>query len=139
MRTFIIFFLGLLLNFTLYSQVTFDSGETFYTDSSATILCNGKFKKYYPGHILKNSLNFLNGKLNGECNEYFEDGIIKTSKHYVDGYLDGIVVEYYQELNVMQSKSHYSKGVLDGECILYDQVGEITNRLFYNNGILQKQ
>jgi antitoxin component YwqK of YwqJK toxin-antitoxin module len=138
MKTFIILVIGLIFNSILYSQISFDGGETFYTDSSATTLCNGKYKKYYHGHILKSSLNFLNGKLNGECNEYYEDGIIKTSKHYIDGYLDGIVVEYYQELNVMQSKSHYSKGVLDGESILYDQVGEITNKLFYVNGVLQK-
>ena len=138
MKTIIIFFLGLLINSTLYSQVTFDSGETFYTDSTQSTLCHGKYKKFYPGHILQYSHSFTNGKLNGECNEYYEDGIIKSSKHYIDGFLDGIVVEYYQELNVMQSKSHYSKGVLDGESILYDQVGEITNKLFYINGVLQK-
>lgn len=135
-----IFLIGsfLILNFFSISQVSFDNGQTFYTDSSKTTLCHGKYRKYYSGLNLKSSTSFLNGKMHGEYHEFFENGLMKISIHYIDGLYDGEVIEFYPELNEMKSKFHYSKGIKNGEAIYYDEVGEITKKELYVNGVLKE-
>ena len=79
MKTSILLFLGILFSSYSFSQVSFDNGETYYTDSSETVLCNGKFRKFYSGFNIKSSATYSNGKLHGEYVEHYTNGLIKNS------------------------------------------------------------
>ena len=137
MRTIFLLFLGIFFNSTLFSQVTFDNGETYYTDSTETVLCNGKFRKFYSGFNIKSSATYSNGKLHGEYVEHYTNGLIKSTMHYSNGLLNGEVVEYYPEINIMKTKFHYTNGLKNGECTTYDEVGEVILKQIYVNGVLQ--
>ena len=138
MKTSILLFLGVLFSSYSFSQVSFDNGETYYTDSSETVLCNGKFRKFYSGYNIKSSASFKAGKLNGDFHEYFENGLTKTAAHYKLGLLDGEYAEYYPEINVMKFKTHYLMGVKHGEETTFDEVGEKIKSVFYENGVLKE-
>jgi len=138
MKTVLLLFFGLFFNSILYSQVTFDDGETFYTDSTETVLCHGKYRKFYSGLILKSSENFVKGKLSNESHEFFENGLMKSNYSYKNGLLDGFSLEYFPGLDQIKSKIQYSKGLKNGEAISYDEIGEISETLMYVDGVLQK-
>ena len=138
MKTTILLFLGILFNSYIFSQVSFDNGETYYTDSSETVLCNGKFRKFYSGYKIKSSASFKAGKLNGDFHEYFENGLTKISTHYKLGLLDGEYIEYYPEINEMKLKTHYVNGVKHGKETTYDEVGEEIKTVNYENGVLKE-
>ena len=126
------------LTFSAFSQITFDRGATFYTDSSKTTLCNGKFRKFYPGYKIKMSTNYLNGKLEGESTEHFENGQVKILLHFKNGLLDGEAIEYYPETLLMKSKFIFSNGLKNGECFLYKENGDVLERKVYTNDVLQR-
>lgn len=137
MKVFNIFFFICLSSYG-FNQVSFDDGKTFYTDSSQTTLCNGKFRAFYPGFKLKSSTTYLDGKLHGELVEYYQDSKIKAKVNYVNGLLDGESVEYYPETNVMKSKFHFTSGLKNGVCTTYDEHGEILEEKIFVNGIPKK-
>jgi antitoxin component YwqK of YwqJK toxin-antitoxin module len=136
--TTLLFFFMFILNSSLFSQISYDNGSTFYTDSSQTMLCNGKFRKFYPGLKIKSSTSFLKGKLDGESIEYFENGQVFTSLNYSNGLLEGEALEFYPETLVIKSKFHFSKGLKNGECITYDESGDIVEKLNFINGVIQE-
>ena len=138
MKATILLFLGILFSSFSFSQVTFDNGETYYTDSSETVLCNGKFRKFYSGYRIKISASFKAGKLNGDFHEYFENGLTKISAHYKLGLLEGEFTEYYPEINEMKFKTNYANGVKHGKETSYDEVGEEIKSVFYENGVLKE-
>ena len=138
MKITILLFLGILFSSYSISQVTFDNGETYYTDSSETVLCNGKFRKFYPGYKIKSSASFIAGKLNGDFHEYFENGLTKISAHYKLGVLEGEFTEYYPELNEIKLKTHYLNGIKHGLETTYDEVGEEIKTVNYEYGNLKE-
>lgn len=138
MKVFVIFFFTCLSSLYGFGQVSFDDGKTFYTDSSQTTLCNGKFRAFYPGFKLKSSTTYLDGKLHGELIEYYQDSKIKAKVNYVNGLLDGESIEYYPETNVIKSKFHFTNGLKNGECTTYNEQGEILEKKFFVNGIPEK-
>lgn len=123
--------------FSAFSQISFDNGHTFYTDSSQTRLCDGKFRAFYPGYKLKSSTTYSKGKLNGELIEYYEDGRIKAKVNYLNGLLNGESIEYYPDTNVLKSKFHFLNGLKNGECIIYTESGEIDKSYVYLNDVIQ--
>lgn len=135
MKSFYFFLFACLLSFNSFAQVSFDNGKTYYTDSTETILCNGKFRAFYPGFKLKSSTSYLNGKLHGEMIEYYEDGKTKAKVSYLDGLLDGEAIEYYPETGVLKSKFHFTNGLKNGECITYNEQGEILEQKIFENGV----
>ncbi len=138
MKTTIILFLGILFSSYSFSQVSFDNGETYYTDSTETVLCNGKFRKFYTGYKIKSSASFKNGKLNGDFHEYFENGLTKIYAHYKMGLLEGEYTEYYPQINEMKLKTHYVDGIKHGLETTYDEVGEEIKTVNYVNGQLKE-
>lgn len=120
------------------SQVTFDNGETYYVDSSETILCNGKFRKFYPGFKIKSSTNYSKGKLNGESIEYFENGQTKSIINYSNGIINGEATEFYPETLVIKSKFTFLNGMKNGEFITYKENGEVLEKRVYVNDVLQE-
>lgn len=135
MKVFVVFFFASLSSFCTFGQVSFDGGKTFYTDSSQTTLCNGKFRAFYPGFKLKSSTTYVDGKLHGEFVEYYQDSKIKAKVNYVNGLLDGESVEFYPETNAMKSKFHFTNGLKNGECTTYNEQGEILEQKIFVNGI----
>ena len=135
MKVSIVFFFTSLFIFNSFGQVSFDDGKTFYTDSTETTLCNGKFRAFYPGFKLKSSTTYLNGKLNGESIEYYLDGNVKAKFNYLNGVLDGEAVEFYPVTNVMKSKFHFTNGLRNGDCISYNEQGEIVEQKIFVNGV----
>lgn len=133
----ILFLFFCFLNFSAYSQISFDNGVTFYTDSSKITLCNGKFRKFYPGFKIRTSTNYLNGKLDGECIEYYENGQVKILLNFKNGVLDGEEIEYYPETLLMKSKFVFTNGLKNGECFLYKENGDVLERKMYVNDVLQ--
>ena len=133
------FFFILSIEATVFSQVSFDDGKTYYTDSSQTRLCEGKFRAFYPGYKLKSSTTYAKGKLNGELIQYYEDGKIKAKVNYLNGLLEGEPIEYSPDTNVLKSKFHFSNGLKNGECTTYTETGEVDKTFIYLNDVVQKQ
>ncbi len=127
-----------LLSTSLFSQVSFDDGNTFYTDSSQTTLCNGKFRTFYPGFKQKTSTNYVEGRLHGEFIEYYADGKVKAKFTYVNGQVDGEALEFYPETGIVKSRFNYSNGLKNGECVFYDEKGDITERKVFVKGVIQQ-
>jgi len=138
MKAFIFLLLVFFFNLPIFAQVSLDHGATFYTDSTETILCNGKFRKFYPGYIIKSSISFKAGKLHGEYHEYFENGLSKITAHYNAGLLEGEYIEYYPELNEIKLKTHSLNGVKHGLETTYDEVGEEIKTVNYEYGNLKE-
>jgi antitoxin component YwqK of YwqJK toxin-antitoxin module len=120
-----------------YSQVTFDGGVTFYTDSSETTLCSGKFRKFYPGYKLRSTATYEKGQLNGESIEYDKEGNITAKIYYLNGKLEGESVEYYPATTILKSRFNYSKGEKHGECFTYNETGEVIDKRVFENGVLK--
>jgi len=120
-----------------FSQLSFDNDNTFYTDSSQTVLCNGKFRKFYSGYKIRSSSTYLNGKLSGETVEYFIDGQVKMKINYLNGQFEGESLEYYPETSILKSKFFFSNGLKNGECFTYDEKGEVFQKWNFLNGVIQ--
>lgn len=135
MKFFYIFLFACLFSINAFSQVSFDGGKTFYTDSTETTLCNGKFRAFYPGFKLKSSTTYLNGKLNGEMIEYYQDSKVKAKVNYLNGLLEGEALEYYPETNILKSKFNFTNGLKNGECITYNEQGGIVEQKIFVNGV----
>jgi uncharacterized protein len=135
---YLLFCLGFSTFFSFcYGQVTFDGGNTYYVDSSQSILCNGKFRTFYPKFKLKTSTNYENGKMAGEFVEYFPDGKIKAQFNYKDNLIEGEAVEYYPEEGILKSKYHFLHGEKHGICIDYNEMGELIESKNYVNGVAE--
>jgi len=132
---FLLFFIS--TNFSTFGQISFDNGVSFYTDSSKSTLCNGVFRKFYPGFKIKTITNYVNGKLEGECIEYFVNGQIKNKLNFKDGLLDGEIVEYYEETMVIKSKYTFVNGLKNGESISYNSSGEVVEKKLFVNDVIQ--
>lgn len=120
-----------------FSQISFDNGITFYTDSTETTLCTGKFRKFYPGYKIRSTATYEKGQLNGESIEYDKEGNITAKIYYLNGKLEGESLEYFPGTNVLKSKFNFSKGEKHGECISYSETGEILELTVFENGKLK--
>ena len=120
-----------------YSQVTFDNGVTFYTDSSETTLCTGKFRKFYPGYKLRSTATYEKGQLNGESIEYDKEGNITAKIYYLNGKLEGESIEYFPGTTVLKSRFNYSKGEKHGECCTYSETGDVVEKWVFEHGVLK--
>ena len=120
-----------------FSQISFDNGVTFYTDSSETTLCTGKFRKFYPGYKLRSTATYEKGQLNGESIEYDKEGNITAKIYYLNGKLEGESIEYFPGTTVLKSRFNYSKGEKHGECCTYSETGEVVEKWVFEHGVLK--
>lgn len=125
------------LNFSSFGQISFDNGVSFYTDSSKSTLCNGVFRKFYPGFKIRTVTNYVNGKLEGECIEYFANGQVKNQLNFKNGLLDGEIIEYYEETLVIKNRYIFVNGLKNGESISYNPNGEVLEKKLFVNDVLQ--
>ena len=131
------FLIFLSVNHSTFGQISFDNGLTFYTDSSKTNLCNGVFRKFYPGFKIRTMTNYLDGKLEGECIEYFINGQIKNQLNFKNSLLNGEIIEYYEETLVIKNRYIFVNGLKNGESFSYNTNGEVLERKIFVNDILQ--
>ncbi len=97
---------------------------------------NGEKIIYYPGtEIVKQSVEYKNGKKNGYLREFFRDGSLKASQRYVNDTLTDTTVVYYE--NKQLKTFHVYKNKVKSGCWRdYNKNGQLVSELFFKNGLL---
>lgn len=106
---------------------------------------------YYLNGMLRQSINFVNGKEQGIAKEYDKNGNVITLMEYKKGYLiskekvnrynydslmQGKWVEFYANGN-LKSEGNYTTGIKNGYFKEYDFDGNLLSVVKYVNGVLQ--
>ncbi len=84
---------------------------------------------------IKETAQYLDGKLNGANNYYYDNGKQKIISNYKNDNLDGTYL-FYNELGALQQNKRFKDGKLDGLYTSYQSVGEklIESKAVYSNG-----
>ncbi|MBL7931439.1 MAG: hypothetical protein JNL60_06040 [Bacteroidia bacterium] len=91
---------------------------------------------YYPGtEIVKQSVQYKNGKKNGYFKEYFRNGSLKASQVYLNDTLNDTTLIYYE--NKRLKTFHTYKNKLKHGCWRdYNKEGKLISELFFKDGML---
>jgi antitoxin component YwqK of YwqJK toxin-antitoxin module len=89
---------------------------------------------YYPGtEIIKQSVQYKNGKKNGYLKEYYRDGKLKASQYYRNDTLNDTTVMYHP--NGKLKLIHIYKNTLKHGCWRdYNKEGKLYSELFFKEG-----
>lgn len=123
---------------------------------------HGKQVAYYPNGVIKLEVLYANGVLNGAKKAFHENGDLILSAQYREGRLEGEVFHkrldgleevqcykdnhpdgvwrlYYPEHplfgRVKALEASFSKGLLQGEYLEYNQAGQLSFSVFYDKGL----
>jgi antitoxin component YwqK of YwqJK toxin-antitoxin module len=69
----------------------------------------------------------------GKCEEFYPDGQLKESKNFVDGKLHGKVFSYHKNGKVKEEKE-YDMNFQVGEMIMFTSKGEVKYHALYERG-----
>jgi antitoxin component YwqK of YwqJK toxin-antitoxin module len=93
----------------------------------------GPGKLFYRSGKVYAAETWANDKLNGQTTTYYETGIIQAELNYKDDRLEGTVKEYFPS-GKLSAEEEYVAGLRHGKSTLYNEAGEVTDRLTYSNG-----
>jgi antitoxin component YwqK of YwqJK toxin-antitoxin module len=69
----------------------------------------------------------------GKCEDFYPDGQLKESKNFIDGKLHGKVLSYHKNGKVKEEKE-YDMNFQVGEMIMYTSKGEVKYHALYERG-----
>lgn len=113
----------------------------------------GKSFYYYPDGNIKSEVAYVNGKKQGLTKEYNEEGVVITLIYYHNGYItdreeinrrdkngnkQGTWKEFYPDGKVKKEEV-YKDNVLNGLYKMFNEKGNLTLVLNYNNGKLDEE
>lgn len=144
---YIIFILLCVLPFTLFAQSSDSIARTYYPNGSLQSIGElkdgkpvGNWKTYYPTGILKSEGSWSKGTLNGKWIFYTNFGDTSSVIEYNNGLKSGFSYEYFTDRivknyrNTIQAKYLYVNNTINGEAMLYNMDGSISDRIHYKNG-----
>lgn len=105
--------------------------------SEGMLLAGGIFTdewiNYYPDGTIKSKGSFNNGLKDGKWIYYYPDGKKEQEGKFKENVLNGSWVWYYSNGQIKKTEQFNRKGLLEGELIEYDSLGnEITKGEYYN-------
>ena len=114
---------------------TYPSGTKAIEYSSIKGRRDGTYKEFFSTGVLHSEINYVFGMKEGKATEYFLNGKISKQENYLYGEKDGVCKTFYANGSV-KSVEVYVLGKLNGTCMYYDQMGKLTRKLFYRDGIV---
>lgn len=118
------------------SIIYFDDGETisdekYYKDD----LLHGKYTAYNDDGTLYTICYYENNLLNGTYKEYYDvSGQVALEYNYKDGVIDGLRATYHYNGKI-ETIVEYINGQRQGEEFSYDEIGSITRKSYYVDGV----
>lgn len=97
-------------------------------------IMDGAFKTFYSDGSIKRTGVIKNGKQNGKQIEYYPNGTIQSNYIMKDDSLDGPFFNY-SEYGVLNLSTNYKNGSLHGAFILFDENGNKTIEISFDNGL----
>ena len=110
---------------------TIETIENYKNDS-----LDGISLKYGENGVLLSEISYKNGKKDGIFKQYFSDGSLFITGKYTDDQYDG-KWEYFDQEGFTVGEGNFIKGV--GVLVGYDNSGNITKKVHYQNSILSKE
>ena len=91
---------------------------------------------YFPGtDIIKQSVEYKNGKKNGYFREYYRKGNLKARQFYVNDTLDDTTQIYYPS-GILQTQHMYKNKIKHGCWQEYNKEGQLYSEMFFKEGML---
>lgn len=96
---------------------------------------HGIYYNYHQNGSLREICHFINGRKHGPYHKYFKGELIEETGRYNNGELDGLVYTFFENRRV-ESVKRLSNGILDGRTTEYYEDGAISSIIDYSNGKL---
>lgn len=107
--------------------------------SEGMLLSGGIFTdewiNYYPDGTIKAKGSFVNGLKDGKWVFYYPDGKKEQEGKFKENILYGPWVWYYQNGQIKKTENFNRKGLLEGELVEYDSLGNELSKGEYYNGV----
>ncbi|MBL7857680.1 MAG: hypothetical protein JNM57_08320 [Cyclobacteriaceae bacterium] len=110
----------------------FDDGTLRSTVSIKNGLYEGEMKKYFKSGRIESIEKWHEGKRNGECLYFYESGLPMYKLSYKEDLLDGPSFRY-NENGTVSRMGLFMSGRNIGDHLIYDSVGNFTERQTFND------
>ncbi len=105
--------------------------EGIKKETSKNKIRDGIAKQYYPNKVLKNEIEYKDGKRNGTAKNYYRDGTLHQQIEYVNDKKNGEAITYYESGTVFQITT-YENNLMHGLRKKYRPNGKLMAEVPYN-------
>ena len=118
----------------------YESGIIEYIENIVNDLREGQYEAYYESGAIQLTGNYINGLADGEWTFYYESGALQHTGIYVNGLSEGKFTFYYDSgskdlVGTVQEIRNYKQDLVDGQQIIYNELGELSEIRNYKNGL----
>lgn len=111
------------------------NGDTLSVTPMKGSAVHGTVVSYHPGNLLKEEVEFVNGKQDGVFRKYDANGVLVFEGSMKNGLKEGVWTAWYDEVQMAEQRT-YAKDVLHGKSTYWYIDGELKREERYDSGKL---
>lgn len=108
--------------------------EYFTKNTDGGELKHGVYKSFYPSGILKEEINYTEGKMDGMRKLYLEDGTVEVEETYANDQYQGPYISRYAD-GTVKEEGQYLDGAMNGTWRFYYEDGQIREEVNFSNNM----